>query len=132
MPRFCITCGTPLVAESASFCTKCGAAVAAPPDSSVATIPPSVSLCVGGILGVLLVRVFFLDPFEELGWRMFWEAIGDGRSMDFGMVVNSAVFAKCLTGLVLGAGAGFFLASAFNRRLSTQAQGKVTAPESAN
>jgi hypothetical protein len=89
-----------------------------------------VSLCVGSIVGVLLVRAFFLDPIEELGWRMFWAAIGDGRGMDFSMVVKSATFAKCLAGLVLGAGAGFFIASAFNRRLSTQAQGNVTGTES--
>jgi hypothetical protein len=89
-----------------------------------------ISLCVGGIVGVLLVRASFLDPLEELGWRMFWAAIGDGRSMDFGMVVQSATFAKCLAGLVLGAGGGFFLATAFNRRLSAEAQGKVTGAES--
>jgi len=74
-----------------------------------------ISLCVGAIVGVLLVRAFFLDPIEEIGWRMFWAAVGEGRSMDFGMVIKSATFAKCLAGLVLGAGAGCFIASAFNR-----------------
>jgi WG containing repeat len=74
------------------------------------------STCVGGFVGVLIVRAFFLGPFEELGWRMFWDAIGDGRSVDLGMVVQSATFAKCLAGLVLGAGAGFFVSSALNRR----------------
>jgi hypothetical protein len=88
-----------------------------------------VSLCVGGIVGVLLVRAFVLDPIEELGWRMFWEGIGNGRSMDFGMVVQSATFAKCLAGLVLGAGAGFFIGSAFNRRLGAGTQGHTTTAE---
>lgn len=89
-----------------------------------------VSLCVGGIVGVLLVRALFLDPIEELGWRMFWGGIGNGRSMDLGMVVQSATFAKCLAGLLLGAGSGFFIASAFNRKLHPQAQEKVTGTES--
>ena len=65
-----------------------------------------VSLCVGGIVGVLLVRAFFLDPIEELGWRMFWEGIGNGRSMDLGMVVQSATFVKCVAGLVIGGALG--------------------------
>lgn len=43
MARFCTACGTTLVGETARFCTKCGSAVGAPPDSSVAIIPPSVS-----------------------------------------------------------------------------------------
>jgi hypothetical protein len=126
MARFCTSCGTPLADEIARFCAECGAAVAALPTPVHREFRRSsfVSLCVGGIVGVLLVRALFLDPIEELGWRMFCAAIGDGRGMDLGMVVNSTAFAKCLTGLVLGAGAGFFLASAFNRRLSTQAQGR--------
>ncbi|HYM76114.1 MAG TPA: WG repeat-containing protein [Candidatus Dormibacteraeota bacterium] len=77
----------------------------------------AISTCVGGIVGVLIVRAFFLGPFEELGWRMFWEAVGEGRSIDLGMVVQSATFAKCLAGLVLGAGAGFYVSSTFNRKL---------------
>jgi len=76
-----------------------------------------ISTCVGGIVGVLIVRAFFLGPFEELGWRMFWEAVGEGRSINFEMVVQSATFAKCLAGLVLGAGAGFYVSSTFNRQL---------------
>src|SRR5208282_2047334 len=76
-----------------------------------------ISACVGGFVGVLIVRAFFLGPIEELGWRMFWDAIGDGRSIDFGMVVQSATFAKCVAGLVLGALAGLFVSSAFNRKL---------------
>lgn len=79
-------------------------------------------LCVGGVVGVLLVRAFFLDPIEELGWRMFWEGIGNGRTMDLGMVVRSATFAKCLAGLVLGAGSGLFLTSVLNRRSGAGAQ----------
>jgi hypothetical protein len=64
-----------------------------------------IASCIGGILGVLLVRVFFLDGIEEIGWRIFWEGLGNGRMMNFGAVVQSSTFAKCLAGLVIG-GAG--------------------------
>ncbi len=60
------------------------------------------SFCIGGIVGVALVRAFFLDTLEEIGWRMFWEGIGNGRTMDLGMVVQSATFAKCLVGFLIG------------------------------
>jgi zinc-ribbon domain len=43
MARFCKACGTPLVDETARFCTKCGAAFAAPPNSSADTASLSVS-----------------------------------------------------------------------------------------
>ncbi|MGA8733697.1 MAG: zinc ribbon domain-containing protein [Terriglobales bacterium] len=43
MACFCTTCGTPLVADTSRFCNKCGATVAASPDSSIAIPPPSVS-----------------------------------------------------------------------------------------
>jgi hypothetical protein len=50
----------------------------------------------------MLVRALFLDRVEELGWQTFWEGLGNGRMMDFGMVVRSDTFAKCLAGLVIG------------------------------
>jgi hypothetical protein len=64
------------------------------------------SFCIGGIVGVVLVRGFFLDALEEIGWRMFWEGIGNGRTMDLGMVMQSATFAKCLAGLMIGGAVG--------------------------
>lgn len=42
MARFCGTCGTPLSVGTSSFCTKCGAAVAASPITSATTASPSV------------------------------------------------------------------------------------------
>jgi len=75
-----------------------------------------VSACVGGVLGVLLVRALFLDPIEEIGWRMFWEGIFHGEIMDLGSVVQSTTFLKCLAGFVLGGGAGVLLTIAINRK----------------
>ena len=64
------------------------------------------SSCIGGIVGVVLVRALFLDRVEEIGWRIFWEGIGNGRVMDFGVVVQSTTFVKCLAGLLIGGAAG--------------------------
>jgi hypothetical protein len=69
-----------------------------------------ISSCIGGIVGVVLVRAFFLDRVEEIGWRIFWEGFGNGRTMDFGVVVQSATFAKCLAGLVIGGAAAMICA----------------------
>lgn len=57
---------------------------------------------VGGILGVLIVRAFFLDPVEELGWRMFWEGLSNARVMNSEMVLKSTTFAKCVAGFLVG------------------------------
>jgi hypothetical protein len=55
---------------------------------------------------MLLVRAFFLDPVEELGWRMFWSGIGNGSLMDLSVVVHSTTFTKCACGFaVVGLGA---------------------------
>ena len=34
---------------------------------------------VGALIGLLLVRSFMLDTFEEIGWRMFWDALFKGN-----------------------------------------------------
>jgi len=60
----------------------------------------------GGILGVCLIRALFLDPLEQMGWSMFWSGLGQGEDMNWGMVLQSATFLKCLTGFVLVGAAG--------------------------
>jgi hypothetical protein len=62
---------------------------------------PAAMFFAGGLLGVLLVRAFFLDRVEELGWRMFWSGIGNGEPMQMGAVLQSATFAKCACGFLL-------------------------------
>jgi len=65
------------------------------------TIRIALGFTFGGLLGVLLVRAFFLDLMEQMGWRMFWEGLGHGESMNWGMVLQSTTFAKSLAGFLL-------------------------------
>jgi hypothetical protein len=75
----------------------------------------------GGLLGVLLVRALFLDPFEQMGWTMFWEGLGRGEGMNWGVVLQSATFLKCLMGFVLvGAAAGVGVYRKQKQGLSTK------------
>ena len=67
----------------------------------------TVGFLLGGIIGVCLIRAFFLDPIEQMGWTMFWEGLGHGELMNLGAVVQSATFLKCIAGfLLVGAVAG--------------------------
>ena len=34
---------------------------------------------IGAVIGLLVVRGFFLDPVEEAGWRIFWDALFRGH-----------------------------------------------------
>jgi hypothetical protein len=106
-------------ARSSRFCPSCGKEF----QSRTRFL---IWLCVGGVAGVLLVRAFFLDPIEQLGWSMFWEGLANGQIMDLGTVVGSATFAKCMAGLVLGAGTGLFLASRTNRKAKIVPDPKMT------
>lgn len=72
-------------------------------------------IVVGAVLGMLVVRGFMLDPIEEIGWRLFWEALFKGHiSMD-GMrkVLGSATFAKSGIGMAVGAIVGLFATTLF-------------------
>jgi hypothetical protein len=80
--------------------------------------------CGGGILGVLLVRALFLDPIEEIGWRMFWDGLFDGRLMNLGTVIQSVTFLKCLVGFILGGGAAVLLSRVLHRETSFEPQSK--------
>jgi len=76
---------------------------------------------VGGIVGACLIRALFLDPFEQMGWTMFWEGLGHGEGTNWGMVLQSATFLKCLTGFVLvGAAAGVGVYLKEKRELSAK------------
>ena len=80
------------------------------------------SACAGGILGVLLVRLLFLDPIEEMGWGMFWEGLFHGEFMDLGTVIQSVTFLKCLAGFILGGGAAVLLNRVWHRKASVEPQ----------
>lgn len=64
---------------------------------------------IGGIIGILVVRGFFLDTFEEIGWRLFWEGIIRGESMNSETVLKSATFTKSLAGFIIGGFVATFL-----------------------
>ena len=67
---------------------------------------------VGGIIGVAIVRAFFLDPIEQMAWSMFWQGVAHGDFMDSRTVLQSSTFLKCLTGFLLAGaatGVGFYL-----------------------
>jgi hypothetical protein len=81
----------------------------------------TLGFAVGGIVGVFLIRVLFLDPFEQMGWTMFWQGFGRGDDMNWGMVLQSATFLKCLTGFTfVGAAAAVTAYVEQNRELSVK------------
>jgi hypothetical protein len=64
---------------------------------------------IGAILGLLIVRGFFLDAAEEIGWRIFWDALFRGHigMRGFKEVAGSATFVKSILGIGIGAVAGY-------------------------
>ncbi len=66
-------------------------------------------ILIGGLIGLLIVRGFFLDPAEEIGWRIFWDALLRGHIGMRGIreVAGSATFAKSMLGIGIGAVAGY-------------------------
>ena len=66
-------------------------------------------ILIGAAFGLLIVRGFFLGPAEEIGWRLFWEAVFKGYigMQGFREVIGSAIFAKSMLGVGVGAVAGY-------------------------
>lgn len=59
-------------------------------------------ILVGGIIGVAVVRMFFLNSFQIMGWKIFWNNLS---KIQFDMLQNvfeSATFGKCLLGFIIG------------------------------
>jgi hypothetical protein len=77
-----------------------------------------ISFCIAGIVGAAFVRAFFLDALEQIGGRMSWTGIGNGRPMGLGMVVPTASLAQGLTGLVIGGAAGALMTHTRRDRLA--------------
>lgn len=61
---------------------------------------------VGGIIGVLIVRYFFLNQLQIIGWNLFWKNLSRLNFDMFKLVFKSATFGKCLLGFIIGAIAG--------------------------
>jgi hypothetical protein len=55
----------------------------------------------GAVVGLLVVRGFFLDEVEEAAWRIFWER-STKQPFSVHDVLTSATFAKCAAGAVVG------------------------------
>lgn len=68
-------------------------------------------ILIGALFGLLLVRGFFLDPAEEIGWRIFWDALFRGHIGMRGVrhAAESATFAKSMLGVGIGAVAGYLV-----------------------
>jgi len=71
-------------------------------------------IIVGAVVGLLFVRGFILDTIEEIGWRMFWDALFKGNFSTRGLriAIESSTFTKSVIGMAAGGGLGF-LASSF-------------------
>lgn len=70
-------------------------------------------MVVGAVLGLVLVRIFMLDTIEEIGWRLFWEALFKGNISTNGMerVFESATFAKSVAGMAAGGIIGYLVST---------------------
>ena len=62
----------------------------------------------GGIFGFILMRNFFLNPVERIGFSMVLNNLGDLSSADASTILNSSTFWKLFMGLLVGAFAGGF------------------------
>lgn len=78
------------------------------------------AILVGAIAGLLIVRYFMLDPFEEIGWEIFWHEIFNGKGDVSGegleVVLKSNTFMKCSIGTIIGAIAGGVIHSLVNKK----------------
>jgi hypothetical protein len=62
---------------------------------------------VGAIIGVAMVRLFFLNSIQIMGWKLFWNNLA---SFDFSMFKNafeSATFGRSVLGFLIGGFLGF-------------------------
>jgi hypothetical protein len=61
---------------------------------------------IGGILGVIVVRLFFLNPLQIMGWNIFWNNLSHLNFDLFKLIFKSATFGKCVFGFIAGCAAG--------------------------
>jgi len=82
---------------------------------------------VGAIMGVLIVRLFFLDGIQimglSMGWNAFWH--GEMDSYDLGFVFRSVTFYKCLAGLIAGGVAGGLIGAVVSKKFSPSGGGSL-------
>ena len=71
---------------------------------------------VGGIIGVAVVRFFFLNPVQIMGWDLFWKNVSNLNFEMFKLIFKSATFGKCFIGFLVGAFALIILGAFASRR----------------
>ncbi|MGD9995170.1 MAG: hypothetical protein AB7S69_17860 [Salinivirgaceae bacterium] len=60
---------------------------------------------VGAIIGVAVVRMFFLNSIQIMGWKLFWNNLASLNFELFKSAFESATFGKSVLGFLIG---GFF------------------------
>ena len=78
----------------------------------------AVLFVVGVLAGVVIVRAQFLDPFQVMGWDMFWNGLSEGELFDIELVLESKTFLKCAVGAGVGGLLGMLLGSVFQKAKS--------------
>ncbi len=87
-------------------------------------------ILLGSLVGLLMVRGFFLSPLEELGWLAFWNKIEGGGSLDaVKAAYKSRAFSKAFVGLVIGGAGGYLFALVVTRlKFKTPKKNKKNKP----
>ena len=60
----------------------------------------------GGVIGVAIVRFYFLNPLQIIGWNLFWQNLSHLNFDMFKLIFKSATFGKCLVGFLAGGAVG--------------------------
>ncbi|PKP09093.1 MAG: hypothetical protein CVU09_12965 [Bacteroidetes bacterium HGW-Bacteroidetes-4] len=56
----------------------------------------------GAIIGVAVVRMFFLNSIQIMGWKLFWNNLASLNFDMFENVFESATFGKSVLGFLIG------------------------------
>lgn len=71
---------------------------------------------IGAIIGVAVVRLFFLNTFQIIGWNLFWKNLFHLNFDMFKLVFKSATFGKCVLGAIIGCGVGIAAGYIFKKK----------------
>lgn len=90
-------------------------------------VPVELAELVGGVLGVVCVRLFLLNPIEQIGFSMVVNNPTKLSSGDISTILHSTTFWKCVIGFLVGAVAGRFGFKAYLKQTATQSVASVAA-----
>jgi len=60
-------------------------------------------MLIGGVIGIFIVKEFFLNPIQIAGWKMFWGSLPDAGFVDIKTALSSKTFLKSALGFTVGA-----------------------------